>query len=123
MYVSGNAEARQMSGMNQATHDYIVFKLGQALQMLLLAQRDTAVRKGYKNFDMAIGIVHECQKIFGGTWEATRDANTAMPALESAKAKLILVHAGEAATSVGVAIKHIDEIIKALKPHLDAPRG
>jgi len=67
--------------------------------------------------------VHECQKIFGGTWEATRDANTAMPALESAKAKLILVHAGEAATSVRAAIKHIDEIIKALKPHLDAPRG
>jgi len=94
-----------MSGMNQATHDYIVFKLGQALQMLLLAQATTAVRKGHKNFDMAIGFVHECEKIFGGTWEATRDPNTAMPALESAKAKLILVHAGEAATSVGAALR------------------
>ena len=65
-----------MSGMNQATHDYIVFKLGQALQLLLLAQRDTAVRKGYMNFDMAISIVRDCQKTFADTWAATRDANT-----------------------------------------------
>jgi hypothetical protein len=110
-----------MSGMNQATHNYIVFKLSQALQMLLLAQRDTPVRKNYKNFEMAIGIVHGVQKTFGDTWEATRDANTAMPELESTKAKLTLVHAGEAAPSVAAAIKHIDDIIKALKPHLDEP--
>jgi hypothetical protein len=110
-----------MSGMNQATHDYIVFKLGQAVQILLLAQRDTPVRKNYKNFEMAIAIVRGVQKAFGDTWEATRDANTAMPELESARAKLTLVHAGEAAPSVAAATKHIDEIINALKPHLDAP--
>ncbi len=108
-----------MPGMNQATHDYIVFKLGQALQLLLLAQRDTAVRKGYMNFDMAISIVRDCQKTFADTWAATRDANTAAPALESAVAKLNLVHSGDAAPSVAAALRHIQEVIKALKPHLD----
>ena len=44
----GKPEELQMSGKSQATHDYIVFKLGQALQLLLLAQRDTAVQKGYR---------------------------------------------------------------------------
>jgi len=58
-----------MPGMNQATHDYIVFKLGQALQLLLLAQRDTAVRKGYRNFDMAISIViSRGYRHGGGCW-------------------------------------------------------
>src|SRR5260370_6834261 len=110
-----------MTGMDQAMDEYIVFKLGQGLEVLLVAQRDTPVRKNYKNFEMAIGIVHGVQKTFGDTWDATRDANTAMPELESARAKLTLVHAGEAEPSVAAAIKHISEIINALKRHLDAP--
>jgi hypothetical protein len=47
-----------MSGKNQATHDYIVFKLAEALKQLVQAQRDTVVQKGYKNFELAIDIVH-----------------------------------------------------------------
>jgi hypothetical protein len=42
-----------MPGMNQATHDYIVFKLGQALQLLLLAQRDTA--GSHQGFEATLG--------------------------------------------------------------------
>ena len=106
-----------MSGMNQATHDYIVFKLSEALKLLVQAQHDTPVPKSYKDFDLAIGIVCRCQKTFGDTWEATRDANTAMPDLVSARTKLALVHAGEASPSIRAAIKHIDEIIKALMHH------
>jgi hypothetical protein len=115
-----------MSGKNQATHDYILFKLGQALQLLLLAQRDTAVQKGYKNFALAIDIVHGCQKTFGDAWEATRDANMAMPDMASARTKLTLLHTGAAAQSIAAATTHIDEIIKALTHHLDvspSPRG
>jgi hypothetical protein len=58
-----------MSGKNQATHDYIVFELAQA--------HLASVR-----FDLAIDIVHGCQKTFGDAWEATRDAYTAMPESE-----------------------------------------
>src|ERR1700687_3814817 len=109
-----------MSGKNQATHDYIVFKLAEALKQLVQAQRDTVVQKGYKNFELAIDIVHRCQKTFGDAWEATRDASTAMSDMESARTKLTLLHTGLAAQSVTAATKHIDEIIKALSHHLDA---
>jgi hypothetical protein len=108
-----------MSGKNQATHDYIVFKLAEALKLLIQARRDTAVQKGYKNFDLAIEIVHGCQKTFGDAWEATRDANTAMPDMTSARTKLTLLHAGAAAQSVAAATKHIDEVITALAHHMD----
>ena len=37
-----------MSGKSQATHDYIVFKLGQALQLLLLAQRAAQCKRATK---------------------------------------------------------------------------
>jgi hypothetical protein len=107
-----------MSGMNQATHDYIVFKLAEALKLLVPAKYSTPVQ-GFKNFDLAIDIVHGCQKTFGDTWEATRDAIKAMPDLVSARKKLLLVSAGDAAPSVAAVIKHVDEIIKALEHHID----
>lgn len=107
-----------MSGKNQATHDYIVFKLAEALKQLAQAQRAAPAQKGYKNFDVAIDIMHGCQKTFGDAWEATRDANTAMPDMVSARTKLTLLHTGAAALSVAAAIKHIDEIIKALMHHM-----
>ena len=107
-----------MSGMNQATHDYIVFKLAEALKLLVQAKYDSPVQ-GFKNFDLAIVIVRGCQKTFGDTWEATRDAIKAMPDLVSARKKLLLVNAGNAAPSVAAAIKHVDEIIKALEHHID----
>jgi hypothetical protein len=109
-----------MSGKNQATHDYIVFKLAEALKQLVQAQRANPVQKGYKNFDLAIDVIHGCQKTFGDAWEATRDANTAMPDMVSARTKLTLLHTGTAAQSVAAAIKHIDEIIKALMHHMDS---
>jgi hypothetical protein len=107
-----------MSGMNQATHDYIVFKLAEALKLLVQAKYDTPVQ-GFKNFDLAIVIVRGCQRTFGDTWEATRDAIRAMPDLVSARKKLLQVNAGDAAPSVAAAIKHVDEIIKALEHHID----
>jgi hypothetical protein len=107
-----------MSGMNQATHDYIVFKLAEALKLLVRAKYDTPVQ-GFKNIDLAIDIVHGCQKTFGDTWGATRDVNRAMPDLVSARKKLLLVNAGDAAPDVAAAIKHVDEIIKALEHHID----
>jgi len=58
-----------MSGMNQATHDYIVFKLGQALQCCYWRSATHQCAKNYKNFEMANGIVHGVQKTFGDTWE------------------------------------------------------
>lgn len=109
-----------MSGMNQATHDYIVFKLAEALKLLVQAKYDTPVQ-GFKNFDLAIVIVRGCQKTFGDTWEATRDAIKAMPDLVSARKKLLHVNAGEAVPSVAAAIKHVHEIIKALEHHIDVP--
>ena len=108
-----------MSGMNQATHDYIVFKLAEALKLLVQAKYDTPVQ-GVKNFDLALVIVRGCQKAFGDTWEATRDAIKAMPDLVSARKKLLQVYAGEAAPSVAAAIKHVDDITKALEHHIDA---
>ncbi len=107
-----------MSGMNQATHDYIVFKLAEALKLLVQAKYDTPVQ-GVENFDLALVIVRGCQKTFGDTWEATRDAIKAMPDLVSARKKLLLVNAGDAAPSVAAAIKHVDDIIKALEHHID----
>jgi hypothetical protein len=109
-----------MSGKNQATHDYIVFKLAEALKLLVQAQRDTQVPEDYKTFDLAIGIVHGCIETFGDAWDATRDVNTAMPDMVSARSKLTLLHIGAAARSVAAAIKHIDEIIKTLTHHIDA---
>lgn len=107
-----------MSGMNQATHDYVVFKLAEALKLLVPAKYSTPVQ-GFKNFDSAIDIVQGCQKTFGDTWEATRDAIKAMPDLVSARKQLLLVSAGDAAPSVAAVIKHVDEIIKALEHHID----
>lgn len=107
-----------MSGKNQATHDYIVFKLAEAVKQLVQAQRAAPVQKGYKNFDLAIDIVRSCQKTFGDAWETTRDANTAMPDMVSARTRLTLLHTGTAAQSVAAAVKHIDEIIKALTHHV-----
>ena len=107
-----------MSGMNQATHDYVVFKLAEALKLLVQAKYDSPVQ-GFKNFELAIVIVRGCQKTFGDTWEATRDAIKAMPDLVLARKKLLLVNAGDTAPSVAAAIKHVDEIIKALEHHLD----
>jgi hypothetical protein len=86
--------------------------------LLVQAKYGTPVQ-GFKNFDLAIDIVHGCQKTFGDTWEATRDANKAMPDLVSARKKLLLVTSGDAAPSVAAAIKHVDEIIKALEHHID----
>ena len=107
-----------MSGMNQATHDYVVFKLAEALKLLVQAKYDTPVQ-GFKNFDLAIVIVRGCQKTFGDTWEATRDAIKSMPDLLLARKELLLVNAGGAAPSVAAAIKHVDEIVKALQHHID----
>jgi hypothetical protein len=107
-----------MSGMDQATHDYIVFKLAEALKLLVQAKYDTPVQ-GYKAFDLSIGIVRGCQKTFGDTWETTRDANKAMPDLISARKKLFLVNAGTAASSVSAAIKHFGDIIKVLEHQID----
>jgi hypothetical protein len=107
-----------MSEMNQAAHDYIVFKLAEALKLLVQAKYDTPVL-GYKAFDLAIGIVHGCQKTFGDTWDTTRDANKAMPDLISARRKLFLVNAGAAASSVSAAIKHFDDITTALEHRID----
>ncbi len=107
-----------MSGMNQATHDYIVFKLAEALKLLVQAKYDTPVQ-GVKNFDLALVIVRGCQKTFGDTWEATRDAIKAMPDLVSARKRLLQVNAGEAAPSVAATIKHVDDIIKSLEHHID----
>jgi len=107
-----------MSGMNQATHDYIVFKLAEALKLLVQGKYDTPVQ-GFKNFDLATVIVRGCQKTFGDTWEATRDAIKAMPDLVSARKKLLLVNAEDAVPSVAAAIKHVDEIITALEHHID----
>jgi hypothetical protein len=109
-----------MSGKNQATHDYIVFKLAEALTQIVQAQKSSPVQKSYKNFDLAVDIVRGCQKAFGDAWEASRDVNTAMPDMVSARTKLTLLHTGAAAKSVAAAVKHIDEIIKALTHHLDA---
>ncbi len=107
-----------MSGMNQATHDYTVFKLAEALKLLVQAKYDTPVQ-GVKNFDLALVIVRGCQKAFGDIWEATRDALKAMPDLVSARKKLLQVNTGEAAPSIAAAIKHVDDIIKALEHHID----
>jgi hypothetical protein len=86
-----------MSGMDQATHDYIVFKLAEALKLLVQAKYDTPVQ-GHEAFDLSIGIVRGCQKTFGDTWETTRDANKAMPDLISVRKKLFL---GKLCTSGG----------------------
>ena len=107
-----------MSGINQATHDHIMYGLAEALKLLVLAKYDTPVQ-GYKTFDLAIDIVHGCQKTFGDTWETACDANKAMSDLILARKKLLLVNAGAEAPSVSAAIKHFDDIIKALVHHID----
>ncbi len=107
-----------MSAMNQATHDYIVFKLAEALKLLVPAKYSTPVQ-GFKDFDLAIDIMHGCRKTFGDTWEVTRDTLKAMPDLVSARKQLLLVNAGDAAPSIAAAINYVDEIIKALEHHID----
>ena len=107
-----------MSGMNQTTHDHIVYRLAETLKLLVLAKYDTPVQD-YKTFDLVMSIVHGCQKAFGDTSETARDANQVMPDLISARRQLLLVDAAAAAPSVSAAIKHFDDIIEALEHHID----
>jgi hypothetical protein len=64
---------------------------------------------------MALQTIREAQEAFGKTWTATRDPLTAIDLMNKGIAALSLFNAGEARSSVTIAMDHMQAIIDRLK--------
>ena len=94
-----------MSGMNQATHDYIVLA-GGGFGVSGTGEVRTPVQ-GFKNFDLAIVIVRGCQT-FGDILGSNARCDQSYAGSGIGQKKLLQANAGDAAPSVVAAIKHVE---------------
>ena len=47
--------------MTPASHEFVDKKLREAAEGIEKAERETAAKKGYKNFELAIRVIYECR--------------------------------------------------------------
>jgi hypothetical protein len=96
--------------MTPASHQFVDLKLREAAEGIEKAHRETTVKKGYKNFDMAIRVIYECRTAIDQETEndpVIGHLKTVVVALEG-------FDAGDAAPSIKVAMRAIKSIVDKL---------
>jgi hypothetical protein len=96
--------------MTPATHQFVDQKLREAAEVIEKAQNATIAKKGYKNFELALGVIYECRTMIDQ--ETENDA--VMGHLKTAAVALAPFSAGDAAPSVQSAIRSIGDIVDKL---------
>ena len=96
--------------MTPASHEFVDQKLREAAEGIEQAQRETAEKKGYKNFDKAIRVIYECRTQIDQ--ETENDA--VIGHLKTAVVALEAFDAGDAAPSIRAAMRAIKAIVGKL---------
>jgi hypothetical protein len=96
--------------MTAATHLFVDQKLREAAEGIENAQRETAAKKGYKNFEMAVRVIYECRTEIDQ--ETENDA--VVGHLKAAAVALDAFNAGDATASVRAAMRAIRGIVDKL---------
>ena len=99
-----------MAMMTPASHQLVDMKLREAAEGMEKAKRETAVKKGYKNFELAIRAIFECRTEIDQ--ETENDA--VIGHLKTAVVALEAFDAGDAAPSVKAAMRAIKAIVDKL---------
>jgi hypothetical protein len=96
--------------MTPASHEFVDQKLLDTAAGMEKAQREIAAKKGYKNFEMAIGLIYECRTAIDQ--ETENDA--VIGHLKTAVVALEAFDAGDAGASIKVAMRAIKAIVDKL---------
>jgi hypothetical protein len=93
--------------MTPARHQFVDTKLGEAIEAIEMAKSSMPVKKGYMNFELALGVVYECRTLID---QETED-DAVLGHLKKAAVALAHFDAGDAASSVKAAIRSNSEIV------------
>jgi hypothetical protein len=96
--------------MTPASHQFVDQKLREAAEGVEKAHRETAVKKGYKNFDLAVRAIFECRTQIDQ--ETENDA--VIGHLKAAVLALEEFDSGDAAPTVKAAMRAIKAIVDKL---------
>ena len=96
--------------MTPESHEFVDKKLREAAEGIEKAERETAAKKGYKNFELAIRVIYECRTEIDQ--ETENDA--VIGHLKTAVVALEAFDAGDAAPSIKVAMRAIKTIVDKL---------
>jgi hypothetical protein len=93
--------------MTPDSHEFVDQKLRAAADGIEEAKRETAVKKGYKNFELAVSTIYKCRTEIDQ--ETENDA--VIGHLKTAAVELEMFDAGDAAPAVKAAMRAIKAII------------
>ena len=96
--------------MTGASHRFVDQKLREAAEGIEKAQRATAAKKGYKNFEMAVRVIYECRTEI----DQETENDPVIGHLKTAAVALETFNRGDAAASVQAAMRSIGDIVDKL---------
>jgi hypothetical protein len=96
--------------MTPASHQFVDQKLREAAEGIEEAQRATAAKKGYKNFEMAVRVIYECRTEI----DQETENDPVIGHLKTAAVALEAFNRGDAAASVQAAMRSIRDIVEKL---------
>jgi hypothetical protein len=99
-----------MAMMTPASHEFVDQRLREAAEGVEKAQRETAAKKGYKNFELAIRVIYECRTAI----DQETENDPVIGHLKTAAVALEAFDAGDAAPSIKVAMRAIKAIVDKL---------
>jgi hypothetical protein len=99
-----------MAMMTPASHEFVDQRLREAAEGIEKAQRETAAKKGHKNFELAIRVIYKCRTEIDQ--ETENDA--VIGHLKTAVVALEAFDAGDAAPSIKVAMRAIKAVVDKL---------
>ena len=97
----------RLGALLHVVNDGVEARLIKAERIVLEAQKAAAPRQGYAGFDLALETIRECTRAVAD--ESTHDSAVTLRLVDAARGALVLTSGGDAALSIGAAIKLIDE--------------
>jgi hypothetical protein len=96
-----------MAMMTPASHEFVDQRLREAAEGIEKAQRETAAKKGHKNFELAIRVIYKCRTEIDQ--ETENDA-----VIGHLKTAVVALEALGAAPSIKVAMRAIKAVVDKL---------